>query len=153
MPAKGTEKKKISKAAKPESKKPSSKRIAELAPVEISEESDADDGGVNEEGMASLMKALGDDGLDDFDRAQLVGLGSDGEEGADIEESAEDREEVEEEEEESQDDGEQDVEDELALDEVDDVDEDAVARQKIVLNNEAGSVKSSYSHSPLLDCS
>ncbi|KAG6818737.1 hypothetical protein H0H93_002266 [Arthromyces matolae] len=38
---------------------------------EGSEEEDSDDEGVDEEGMERLMKALGDDGLNDFDRAQL----------------------------------------------------------------------------------
>ena len=41
---------------------------------EESDEEDEDDG-VDEEGMQRLMRALGDEGLDEFDVAQLEGLG------------------------------------------------------------------------------
>lgn len=45
-----------------------------------SEEYDSDNGGVDEKGMERLMSALGDDGLDEFDRAQLgLVAGSDSE--------------------------------------------------------------------------
>ncbi|KAF7422458.1 rRNA-processing protein and EBNA1-binding protein ebp2 [Pleurotus ostreatus] len=57
-----------------------------------SEEYDSDNGGVDEKGMERLMSALGDDGLDEFDRAQLgLVAGSDSEDedngaGSEIEE-------------------------------------------------------------------
>ncbi|KAF4577283.1 rRNA-processing protein and EBNA1-binding protein ebp2 [Pleurotus pulmonarius] len=53
-----------------------------------SEDCDSDNGGVDEKGMERLMSALGDDGLDEFDRAQLgLVVGSDSEEEEDGSES------------------------------------------------------------------
>lgn len=49
-----------------------------------SEEYDSDNGGIDEKGMERLMSALGDDGLDEFDRAQLgLVAGSDAEDADD----------------------------------------------------------------------
>lgn len=113
-----------------------------------SEESDAD---VNEEGMASLMRALEKHPLDDFERAQLVSLNGDDSEGE--EESAEENEDEEsakgsqisseeeeeelDEEEEAQDD---ENEEEIELDRLSpshELDPDAVPKQKVQINNEA----------------
>jgi rRNA-processing protein EBP2 len=120
---------------------------------------DSDDDGVDEAGMERLMKALGDDGLDEFETMQLhltlgggegdeEGEGDDDEDTSDEEftldknaeeasdgegsdsEDGEDEEEFEDEEGEGED-GEEDV----ALDDVESVDEDAVPRQKIEIDN------------------
>ncbi|KAJ7921940.1 eukaryotic rRNA processing protein EBP2-domain-containing protein [Mycena leptocephala] len=120
---------------------------------------DSDDDGVDEAGMERLMKALGDDGLDEFETMQLhltLGGGEGDEEGEDDDdedtsdeeftldknaeeasdgegsdsEDGEDEEEFEDEEGEGED-GEEDV----ALDDVESVDEDAVPRQKIEIDN------------------
>jgi hypothetical protein len=138
------------------------------------------DDGIDQEGMERLMKALGEDGLDDYDRAHLVALHgtSDGEEDGgeaqeqddeaeshseeeesvdevededeaksgseideeDVEEAEEspaekNAEEEEEEEEEDDEDVDVDVDDDVALDEVESVDDDAVPRQKVEINN------------------
>ncbi|GLB38640.1 putative eukaryotic rRNA processing protein EBP2 [Lyophyllum shimeji] len=149
---------------------------------EEDEEDDGDDEGVDEEGMARLMKALGDDGLDDFDRAQLnlmlgegeedestddegdegaeeavseadaelSGAGSEEEEEDSEEEDGEGEEEAEEAGEDSAEEGEEENEEkaeeaeegedededqDVLLEDVDFVDEDAVPRQKIVVND------------------
>ncbi|CAE6458941.1 unnamed protein product [Rhizoctonia solani] len=71
------------------------------ADAELSDEDseDSEDEGVDEEGMAKLMKLLGDDGIDDIAEQQLseLGLGEDSEE--DSEDQGEDSEEDSEEEE------------------------------------------------------
>ena len=79
---------KPSKKADIKSKKLSSKGKAPAISVEppqpVAEDSDEqsgdDDSGVDEEGMKKLMKALGDDGLDDYEQAQLIALMGDEEE-------------------------------------------------------------------------
>ena len=131
-------------------------------------DSDSDNDGVDEEGMERLMKALGDDGLDDFDQTQLeLALGdednwatedegdgddeaSDSEEGGSnvagkvyLDEEMDDSQE-EDEDEEGEGEGEGldenveqgDEQDQIALDDVESVDEDAVPRQKIEIDNE-----------------
>ncbi|KAF7987085.1 hypothetical protein HWV62_253 [Athelia sp. TMB] len=124
---------------------------------------DEDNDGVDEEGMARLMQALGEDGLDDFDTAQLQAL----EEDEDEEWETDDDDEEEEEEDADADlvegsdsgseedigdaelEGEQDSEgpnasdeeeeeeeEDIALDDIEgSVDEDAVPRQKIEIDN------------------
>jgi len=115
-------------------------------PVGSSEEDDSDDGGVDSEGMARLMKALGDDGLDEFEQVQLhLALGGDEdlESGSDVDVEAEAGEgeagesdgSEDDEHEEEVDGDEQQEEEEVALDDVDSVDEDAVPRQKIEIDN------------------
>ena len=124
---------------------------------------DEEDDGIDEEGMAMLMKALGDDGLDEFGQAQLQSLAGDdddspadeedegeddeklgveideedeisGDEGDEDEnEASEDEDENENEEEEEGAEGDEDVK--VALDEVESVDEDAVPRQKIEIDD------------------
>ncbi|KAF8722481.1 hypothetical protein AX14_009753 [Amanita brunnescens Koide BX004] len=122
-----------------------------------------DDGGIDREGMERLMNALGEDGLDDYDRAHLIALrASDGEEGdeegdeveshgeeeASVEDEAEaksgsesEEEDVEETEklqaEKNGEDEDEDVDEGVALDEVESVDEDAVPRHKVQINNTA----------------
>ncbi|KAM6494437.1 Eukaryotic rRNA processing protein EBP2 domain containing protein [Amanita muscaria] len=143
----------------------------------LNSESD-DDGGIDQEGMARLITALGEDGLDDFDRAQLVALHGDqsddeieetddenkdeegvsdeasdsGEEESQSDDDPGSEEEVEErhdggadvpkpdaeEDEEESEEGEDEDEDEendIALDEVESVDEDAVPQHKIEIDN------------------
>ncbi|KAK0203015.1 eukaryotic rRNA processing protein EBP2-domain-containing protein [Desarmillaria ectypa] len=104
--------------------------------------------------MERLMKALGDEGLDEFDQAQLGALGGDKEsysqsedENGSDEEDAEgidavnDSEEEEEQEQvANEDDAEEDegdVEEEVALEDIEDVDDDVVPRQKIEIDNQA----------------
>ncbi|KAF8867576.1 eukaryotic rRNA processing protein EBP2-domain-containing protein [Gymnopilus junonius] len=111
--------------------------------------------------MARLMELLGEDGLDEFDQAQLQALaGSDNEEeeeegesgseeegqGAEIEALSDDEDSEEEEGEEDDAQNASDAEDEsegtdngeneeIVLDEVDSVDEDAIPRQKVEIDN------------------
>lgn len=132
--------------------------------VESSSEEDENEGsddGVDDQGMARLMAALGDDALDEYEQAQLRALGGEEDEEWETDEDAEGAagsesgkdSEVDEEEDEEEDDKEDagglgqegaaaesasdnDEEDEIALDNVDDsVDEDAVPRQKIEIDN------------------
>jgi rRNA-processing protein EBP2 len=111
------------------------------------ESSDSDNEGVDLEGMERLMKALGDDGLDEFDQAQLeLTLGDEGDWETDDEgeeasgsdkEIDDDEDEGGEELETAESDVEQgDVQEDIALDDVESVDEDTVPRQKIEIDNE-----------------
>jgi hypothetical protein len=99
-------------------------------PVEPWEDDDDDD--VDQEGLTKLMDALGPDGLDDFDKAQLQQLGED--EGDD-EEASDHDDDVDEEHTLGLDD---DVHDgrALNLDDVSSIDQDAVPRQKIEINDQ-----------------
>ncbi|KAI0772245.1 eukaryotic rRNA processing protein EBP2-domain-containing protein [Irpex lacteus] len=104
--------------------------------------------------MARLMKALGEDGLDDFAQAELRALagedseeeggeveGSESEGGEEVEDSEDEEEEEEveaEDDEEHDEEGSVDEEEEeevVALDEVDDVEEDIVPKQKVEIDN------------------
>ncbi|KAK2465398.1 hypothetical protein APHAL10511_002752 [Amanita phalloides] len=100
--------------------------------------------GIDREGMERLLKALGEDGLDDFDRAQLVALHGESEQDEDEGNEAEshgegDEESVEDESEDERDEGEDEGGDQdeegVALDEVESVDEDAVPRRKVEIDN------------------
>ncbi|KAJ3557163.1 hypothetical protein NM688_g1622 [Phlebia brevispora] len=116
------------------------------------DEEDEDDADVDEEGMERLMKLLGEDGLDDVARSELEALVADeeisdedddedeAEEGDGNEEGAEgDHEiaeknlvvEVEEDQEEDQ---------EVLLEDADSVDDDAVPKQKIEIDNKVGDI-------------
>ncbi|KAB5595831.1 rRNA-processing protein ebp2 [Ceratobasidium theobromae] len=135
------------------------------ADVESESDEDEEDSGVDEEGMAKLMQLLGEDGLDDVAEHQLNELGlGDAESGSNDESEdlggdvdsgavsvADDREDasssgwVDEDEEMDGADGvrnqgaesdNEDGEEALPLDEVSDVEEDAVLKQKVVINNE-----------------
>jgi len=154
--------KKLENTKKKEKKAPKAETTKNVPPpkldvVEAEEEDDAEededdeDDGVDEEGMARLMKALGDNGIDDLGRMQLEALA--GEEGGDEEES--DEEDVSEDEEagendEGSDDDDDDDEDEdeneaednekkvpadVAVDDADSVDDDAIPQQKILVDN------------------
>lgn len=151
------------KPSKLTKKGPSSKPTKGQAAVKVlpdaalsSEENsgDSEDDGVDEEGMARLMKALGDDGLDEFETAQLRALAvdkdgsSEDDNWEDEEEGAAESSEDEENEasgEDSDEDGEEGTDEEeqideaeeqdVALDDVESVDEDAVPRQKIEIDN------------------
>lgn len=126
-----------------------------------SEEGDSEDEGVDEEGMERLMKLLGEDGLDDFDRAQLEGLVGDyeGEAEEDSEDEAgEESEKVSDEEgnDESISDenlangDKQDAEeygdddDAIPVDEVDEIDADQVPRQKLEIDNQVRILRLSH---------
>ena len=154
---------KPSKKADIKSKKLSSKGKAPAISVEppqpVAEDSDEqsgdDDSGVDEEGMKKLMKALGDDGLDDYEQAQLIALMGDEEEEEVDEEDGSESDDGEGDQsrdteagiEEGSSDGSEDEEDDLddaeeeevALDGVESVDEDAVPRQKIEIDNKVSS--------------
>ncbi|KAI0683257.1 eukaryotic rRNA processing protein EBP2-domain-containing protein [Cytidiella melzeri] len=122
-----------------------------------SEGSDSEEEDVDEEGMSRLMKALGDDGLDELAEAELRALKGEGgeEEGSGEEEESDEEvreqevEEVSSEEEEEEEENEQDgaIEEEeeasadeedagdVPLDEIESVDEDAVPQQKVEIDN------------------
>lgn len=128
------------------------------------DDSDSDNEGIDEEGMEMLMKALGDDGLDEFDKAQLdLALGGEGDWETDHKGDGDDEaseEDVEgglssgekmddthgEDQETDDEEGEklrpvdgnveQRDEQDIALDDVESVDDDAVPRQKIEIDNE-----------------
>lgn len=147
----------VSSKSKTPEKRTKGKVIA--APIDVpadsldSNDEDSDNGGVDEAGMERLMKALGDEGLDEFDQAQLGSLGGDDESDSEGEdENGSDEEDVEgldqendseEDEEEEQEADEDDVKDDegdgeeedVALEDVEDVDDDVVPRQKIEIDN------------------
>ena len=117
------------------------------------EEDDSDEEDVDEEGMEKLMKALGEDGLDDFAQEQLRALAGSEDEESEDEEGEEGAGSGEE-----QDDGEDEDEDEdagtakagssedvvIPVDELSDedmLDEDAQPRQKVEIDNK---VRGSY---------
>ncbi|KAI0059587.1 eukaryotic rRNA processing [Artomyces pyxidatus] len=99
--------------------------------------------------MAKLMKALGEDGLDEFERAQLMALTGEGDDESSDEgsrsgsEAGSGQEELDEDGDSDEDDGseseegDKEQEQEIALDDEDivSVDEDAVPRQKIEIDN------------------
>ncbi|EFI27140.1 hypothetical protein CC1G_14965 [Coprinopsis cinerea okayama7 len=123
------------------------------------ESSDDEFDGVDEEGMERLLKALGENGLDEFDQAQLESLhggDEDSSEGEGEEEEGDEGSESEEEEDAGSDaesekeansskmeveggegsEGEDDEEEEIALDETEDlVDEDVIPRRKVEVDN------------------
>lgn len=138
---------------------------------ELAEGSDEDDEGVDEEGMTRLMQALGEDGLDEFDTAQLQALDED-EEGSgdedwetDNEEGGEDSDSGSEEGEDAEDEVPEDLEgpeasdeedeeeeEDIALDDIDgSVDEDAVPRQKIEIDNKVRRIPLNVIYAPAYD--
>lgn len=142
----------------PSSNKKREKDVKRNVPLE-EDLSDEEDGDVDEEGMAKLLNALGEDGLDDIGKMQLeileqdAGSSSGDEDGSEegIEEAEESdangsSEGEEEEGEGAEDDAESgneveeaeegiDNEEVVALEDAESVDEDAVPRQKIVTDN------------------
>jgi rRNA-processing protein EBP2 len=155
----------LSKMAKGKGKAlPEAPTLVESSPEEEDEE-ESDDEGVDEEGMERLMKVLGQDGLDEYEQAQLQMLGGEGDEGWETDEAASEGEVGENGEVDGEDDGEDDSDEEvedsdrekviggphdeeeeeeeerdIALDDVDDsVDEDVVPRQKIEIDNKVRS--------------
>src|SRR6267154_950941 len=125
-------------------RKPKLVQVAKPAPSPESDASEADkstddddeNSGVDDEGLEKLLKALGEDGLDEFDLAQLHMLSgaAAGDESEDDEnaERVPENEEPEHEEEEEEEEGE-----EIALDDddVDSVDQDAIPRRKVQVDN------------------
>jgi rRNA-processing protein EBP2 len=95
---------------------------------------DEENSGVDDEGLEKLMKALGEDGLDEFDLAQLRMLSGTAvsEDDANAESVSEDEEPGGGAEEEEEEEGE-----EIALDDddVDSVDQDAIPRRKVQVDN------------------
>jgi len=135
-----------------------SKRTAKLAQsvkpapaVPTNEDEDVDktdeeeDSGIDEEGLEKLMKALGEDGLDEFDLAQLRMLS--GTAAPDEEGSSEDEERSEEDDadekilsedaEPMEGDEMSEADEEIALDDedVESVDQDAIPRRKVQVDN------------------
>ncbi|KAJ7364911.1 eukaryotic rRNA processing protein EBP2-domain-containing protein [Mycena albidolilacea] len=131
---------------------------ATLEEDDADSDADSDDDGVDEAGMERLMNALGEDGLDEFEQMQLhVALGGDAgddneededtsdeeftldknaEDGASDSGSASDSDVGEDEDEDEGDfEDEEGEEQDVALDDVESVDEDAVPRQKIEIDN------------------
>ena len=113
-----------------------SARVAKQPPLPHTSESDQDSG-VDEEGLENLVRALGEDGLDEFGLAQLrmlAGSPVDEEESDEEEEDADPTTQSEDEEQA----GEEEADEEIALDDedVDSVDEDAIPRRKIQVDNE-----------------
>ena len=114
------------------------------------ESEDGENDGVDEEGLEKLMNALGEDGLDEFDLAQLRMLtGSAAGEEDDSEEEGRSNDDEEDnadathastDEEEQEDEGKSKEEEEIALDDedVDSVDEDAIPRRKVEIDNKVG---------------
>jgi rRNA-processing protein EBP2 len=105
-----------------------------------STDDDDENSGVDDEGLEKLMKALGEDGLDEFDLAQLRMLsgapaGEEAEEDTDAESVPEDEESGDGEEEEEV--GEGEGEEDIALDDDDvhSVDQDAIPRRKVQVDN------------------
>jgi rRNA-processing protein EBP2 len=97
---------------------------------------------VDEEGMDRLLELLGDDGLDDFAKYQLglVSKSGDSEDDSDFVEDGEDRDE--EIDDENEEEGQEEPEstmlealEDVDLEDVSSVDEDAVPRQKLLINN------------------
>ena len=117
-------------------------QVAKPAPSPESDASEADgstddddeNSGVDDEGLEKLVKALGEDGLDEFDLAQLRMLS-----GAAASEESEDDASAESvpEDEEPEDDDEEGEGEEIALDDddVDSVDQDAIPRRKVQVDN------------------
>jgi hypothetical protein len=115
---------------------------------DASEEESEDDenSGVDEEGLEKLMNALGEDGLDEFDLAQLrmlTGSAAGEEDDGEAEERSSDDEEDDADatnastDEEEKEEGKSKGEEEIALDDedVDSVDEDAIPRRKVEIDN------------------
>ena len=142
------------KTAKKDKGKQKERLVAQAEIVQVvaeedsEEEEDSDNGGVTEEGMQRLMQALGDEPLDEFDNAQLESLigdededDSEGEEAldnsdAEFEENDDDDDEVEEAGSEVELDADETEEEDIALDDVESIDDDAVPKQKIEIDNE-----------------
>ena len=119
------------------------------------DESDSeDDEGVDDKGMERLMKLLGEDGLDDFARAELGALTADDEADGEEDESKSEADEKTEDEDEDEDedvniaeqeihhsrslDGEvngQEVEREINLEDAESVDDDVILKQKVEIDN------------------
>jgi rRNA-processing protein EBP2 len=125
-------------------RKPKLMQAVKPAPPPESDASEADEStadddensGVDDEGLEKLVKALGEDGLDEFDLAQLrmlsgAAAGEETEDDANAESVLEDEEPGDGEEEEEEE-GE-----EIALDDddVDSVDQDAIPRRKVQVDN------------------
>lgn len=165
-----SEDKKLSKGKKPS--KEVAPEIVEIADEgetdeeDEDEDEDSEDDGVDEEGMANLMKALGDEGLDDIGKMQLEVLagGEEEEEDDDEEEDGEesDAEDIQDEEvavengesvadDESDSEGGEEKEtgngmdaQEIALEDAESVDDDAVARQKVEIDNKVCSLRTRH---------
>jgi rRNA-processing protein EBP2 len=133
-----TSKKKLVSRSKDEDVKSDRKPVPppelDASEADGSTHDDDENSGVDDEGLEKLMKALGEDGLDEFDLAQLrmlsgAAAGEETEDDANAEGVPEDEEPGDEEEEEE---GE-----EIALDDddVDSVDQDAIPRRKVQVDN------------------
>lgn len=118
---------------------------------EEEEEDDEENGGVTEEGMQRLMQALGDEPLDEFDNAQLESLVGDDDDDSEEEAEGSDEEAVENSDAENDNeevdsagseaglDADETEEEDIALDDVESIDDDAVPKQKVEIDNEVRS--------------
>jgi rRNA-processing protein EBP2 len=118
-------------------RKPAPRPGLNASEADESTDDDDENSGVDDGGLEKLVKALGEDGLDEFDLAQLrmlsgAAAGEDVEDVADTESVPEDEEPGDREEEEEEEEGE-----EIALDDddVDSVDQDAIPRRKVQVDN------------------
>jgi rRNA-processing protein EBP2 len=125
--------------------KPKGNSKLTMSDTDQNESEDDENSGVDEEGLEKLMNALGEDGLDEYDLAQLrmltgsaAGEESDEEEGGDGDGEEDDVEAASASEEEEEKSGE---EDEIALDDEDvgSVDEDVIPRRKVEVDNKVAS--------------
>jgi rRNA-processing protein EBP2 len=115
-------------------RKPAPPPESDASKVDESTDDDNENSGVDDEGLEKLIKALGEDGLDEFDLAQLrmlpgTAASEEAEEDANAESVPED--------EESGDGEEEEEGEEIALDDddVDSVDQDAIPRRKVQVDN------------------
>ena len=123
-------------------RKPAPPPESDASKADQSTDDDDENSGVDDEGLEKLMKALGEDGLDEFDLAQLRMLsgpaaGEEADDDTDAEsvpggEEPGDGEQEQEQEQLLQEEGE-----EIALDDddVDSVDQDAIPRRKVQVDN------------------
>ena len=115
-------------------RKPEPPPESDESKVDGSIDDDDENSGVDDEGLEKLMKALGEDGLDEFDLAQLrmlsgAATGEESEEDTNAESVPEDKQ--------SGDGEDEEEEEEIALDDddVDSVDQDAIPRRKVQVDN------------------
>jgi rRNA-processing protein EBP2 len=120
-------------------RKPAPPPESDASEADESLDDDDENSGVDDEGLEKLMELLGEDGLDEFDLAQLrmlsgAAAGEEAEDDASAERELEDEEHGDEEEEEE----EEDDDEEIALDDDDvgSVDQDAIPRRKVQVDNE-----------------
>jgi rRNA-processing protein EBP2 len=121
--------------------KPASDPELDASEADGSTDDDDENSGVDDEALEKLVKALGEDGIDEFDLAQLrmlsgAAAGEETVDDANAESASEDGEPG---------DGEEEEGEEIALDDddVDSVDQDAIPRRKVQVDNKVRLSRSS----------